>query len=176
MNRVGVLSRTVLAFYRELSMTCQYKSARQPAPDFPYIKDTRNKPCRGRFTLYNVQKTMPKRKLPRQSSTKSRRNQGGRPRARKKPPQKQWLYGLHTVEAAVANPARQKFRLLSTGAADLSRGGNDDLPSEILTRRELEELLPPGAVHQGVALEALPAAEKRRSRGEHRLEVQNLRL
>lgn len=66
-----------------------------------------------------------------------------------------WLYGLHAVTAALNNPARHVRRLATTpeGAAKLSRMAPAAAP-DILDRQALERLLPPGAVHQGVALSA----------------------
>ena len=70
----------------------------------------------------------------------------------------QWLYGLHAVEAALANPRRKLGRaLLTPRAAEI-------LGSKLLARVRVEthdpgaidRLLPPGAVHQGAALEAWP--------------------
>ena len=68
-----------------------------------------------------------------------------------------WLYGVHAVTAALANPARARRRLVATedGADRLAEIGEQP---EILDRRALEELLPPGAVHQGVALSTGPLA------------------
>ena len=66
-----------------------------------------------------------------------------------------WLYGLHAVAAALTNPARRVRRLAATaeGAAKLARMAPAASP-DILDRQALERLLPPGAVHQGVALSA----------------------
>lgn len=71
-----------------------------------------------------------------------------------------WLYGLHAVAAALANPGRQVRRLVATseGAAKLLRMAPAATP-EILDRQALERLLPPGAVHQGVALSAEALAQ-----------------
>ena len=66
-----------------------------------------------------------------------------------------WLYGLHAVAAAINNPARRKFRLLTTGEGKFQLDEDGQEITETLARRVLEELLPPGAVHQGVALEVL---------------------
>jgi len=76
----------------------------------------------------------------------------------------QWLYGRHAVEAALANPARQCHRLigLAEAAAELAtllagaRAAKLPAAPEILDRRALETVLPPGAVHQGMALAADP--------------------
>ncbi|MDH3228219.1 MAG: 23S rRNA (guanosine(2251)-2'-O)-methyltransferase RlmB [Alphaproteobacteria bacterium] len=71
-----------------------------------------------------------------------------------------WLYGLHAVAAALTNPMRQVRRLVATaeGAAKLSHMAPDASP-DILDRQALERLLPPGAVHQGVALSAEALAQ-----------------
>jgi 23S rRNA (guanosine2251-2'-O)-methyltransferase len=69
-----------------------------------------------------------------------------------------WLYGYHTVTAAVANPRRHIRRLVGTPAAlaehDFGR------PAERLEAPALAGLLPAGAVHQGLAalVEPLPFA------------------
>lgn len=67
-----------------------------------------------------------------------------------------WLWGVHAVAAAVANPLRRVQRVVATadGAAKLSRV--TAAAPEIVDRQALERLLPPGAVHQGVALFADP--------------------
>jgi len=70
----------------------------------------------------------------------------------------QWLYGLHAVQAALANPRRRLGRALLTPRAI------EFLGSKLLARVEVENLepsaidrmLPAGAVHQGAALEAWP--------------------
>lgn len=80
-----------------------------------------------------------------------------------------WLYGSHAVLAALANPARRIRRILLTEAAarahgdaiaalpdrkGLDRAGGPR--AETMDRIEIETLLPPGAVHQGIALLADP--------------------
>lgn len=70
----------------------------------------------------------------------------------------QWLYGLHAVQAALANPRRK------LGRAVLTPRAVETLGSKLLARVRVEtadpgaidRLLPPGAVHQGAALEAWP--------------------
>lgn len=66
-----------------------------------------------------------------------------------------WLYGAHAVTAALANPERQLIRLLATAktAAELEK---PRLAPEIVDRDTLDAVLPPGAVHQGIALLAAP--------------------
>lgn len=72
-----------------------------------------------------------------------------------------WLYGNHAVLAAIGNPARRKHRLVLTG--DSARylenariDGAADVVAEVMERRDIDRLLPPGAVHQGMALQADP--------------------
>jgi 23S rRNA (guanosine2251-2'-O)-methyltransferase len=68
-----------------------------------------------------------------------------------------WLWGRHAVMAALANPERKLLRLVATEdhAAELQAQGLGPAP-QILTKDELQRLLPPGAVHQGLALVAKP--------------------
>jgi 23S rRNA (guanosine2251-2'-O)-methyltransferase len=75
-----------------------------------------------------------------------------------------WLWGTHPVLGALANPARHCRRLLVTaetwqthGAAIETLGRTRNLPqAETIDRADLDTLLPPGAVHQGMALAADP--------------------
>ncbi len=88
-------------------------------------------------------------------------------------PARAWLYGVHAVLAALANPKRRCHRLLVTfeagrtlrsrieeiraGGAD---GGGATLPvPEVVTREKIGGLVDAGAVHQGVALLADPPPE-----------------
>ncbi|WP_366556359.1 23S rRNA (guanosine(2251)-2'-O)-methyltransferase RlmB [Aquibaculum sediminis] len=74
------------------------------------------------------------------------------------------LYGAHAVRAALGNPQRRCHRLLLTEEAErregrslepLLRAHPGGVPVERMTREALEDLLP-GAVHQGMALDAAP--------------------
>ncbi|MEN6541764.1 23S rRNA (guanosine(2251)-2'-O)-methyltransferase RlmB [Parvibaculum sp.] len=72
-----------------------------------------------------------------------------------------FLYGFHAVSAALHNPARRPQRLLLTRNAEaelasqgLSLGKDLPIQPEILGGDEIAALLPPGAVHQGIALKA----------------------
>lgn len=70
-----------------------------------------------------------------------------------------WLYGIHAVAAALANPRRRIFRLLATLNASqrLTEMGATLRPDpEETTPRDLDRLLGPEAVHQGVAAEVAP--------------------
>lgn len=69
-----------------------------------------------------------------------------------------WLYGVHAVSAALDNTQRTVHRLVATraGKAKLAPSGQSPVRAEIVDRDALEALLPFGAVHQGVALHAVP--------------------
>ena len=72
-----------------------------------------------------------------------------------------FLYGLHTVRAAIDNPRREKRRLLATpnALARLRESGEiNGLSISETTPRELERLLGADAVHQGAALEVAPVS------------------
>jgi 23S rRNA (guanosine2251-2'-O)-methyltransferase len=87
--------------------------------------------------------------------SRSRRNRGD-----------DWIYGRHAVAAALANPQRRWRRLAVlpgqedeaaalVAAARAERRGTAP-PVEVLDRAAFELLLPEGAVHQGLALQAEP--------------------
>jgi 23S rRNA (guanosine2251-2'-O)-methyltransferase len=66
-----------------------------------------------------------------------------------------WLYGVHAVLAALENDERLIRRILITREARETLG--DRLPRlsaqpETVDRTKLDSLLPPGAVHQGIAM------------------------
>jgi 23S rRNA (guanosine2251-2'-O)-methyltransferase len=72
------------------------------------------------------------------------------------------LFGLHAVEAALKNPARRANRLLLTENAErrlTEMVGRIDAPIERVSPRDLDRLLGPDAVHQGVVLETEPLPE-----------------
>jgi 23S rRNA (guanosine2251-2'-O)-methyltransferase len=70
-----------------------------------------------------------------------------------------WLFGLHAVRDALANPKREKLRLVVTQNA-LDRLGPlpDEITAEITDARVFDKTvpLPPESVHQGAALEVKP--------------------
>ena len=69
------------------------------------------------------------------------------------------LFGLHAVEAALANPKRIVARVLATENAAHRLGpllAKRGLTPEAASPRDLDRLLGPDAVHQGVLLEADP--------------------
>lgn len=78
------------------------------------------------------------------------------------------LYGVHACLAALGNRDRQCSRVLVTEEAERRLGDQLDIllnhrrPRPDLTvvdRAELDRRLPPGAVHQGIAVEAAPLPE-----------------
>lgn len=74
-----------------------------------------------------------------------------------------WLYGLHAVTAALRNPARRVHRVLATqnAAATLAELFRDTaIVPETATPESLAALLPPGAVHQGIAAALDPLEEQ----------------
>ena len=64
-----------------------------------------------------------------------------------------WLYGRHAVAAALANPARGRLRFLAENEAAAAFAAHEP---EIVERAVLRQVLPDGAVHQGLALLAEP--------------------
>ena len=90
---------------------------------------------------------------------------------RRKPPRRGdaparlWLYGRHAVAAALANPERRVRRVVATKNAGDWLSGRADLAAlgekfQDLKPDAIDKLLPPGAVHQGLAAEVfdLPRA------------------
>lgn len=71
-----------------------------------------------------------------------------------------WLFGLHAVRDALANPARQKLRLVVTQNALDRLGDTHGVPPEITDARLFDKAVPLAAesVHQGAALEVKPLA------------------
>ena len=77
-----------------------------------------------------------------------------------------WIWGRHAVAAALANPARAPFRrLLATVEAAKALQADPRvrgllaaarLVPETLGANDIARLLPPGSVHQGLALAAQP--------------------
>lgn len=86
----------------------------------------------------------------------------GRQRTKDGDPAPRYIYGLHTVEAALGNPARHCRKLfLSPNAAarfDAILAGMPCRPPQVETvsTADLNKLCGPDAVHQGVVLDADP--------------------
>ncbi len=91
-----------------------------------------------------------------QSSSRQR----GRGSRNRQKPDRLNLYGMHTVRAAIANDAREKFRLNATENA-LARLNIDpelleNMKVDIVEPGHLARMVGSEAVHQGVVLEAAP--------------------
>src|SRR5262245_11941909 len=72
-----------------------------------------------------------------------------------------YLYGIHTVRAALDNPRRVKRELLVTPNALMrlkETGTVTGVKQRETTPRDLDKLLGSEAVHQGVALEVEPVS------------------
>lgn len=70
-----------------------------------------------------------------------------------------WLFGLHAVRDALANPRREKLRLVVTqNALDRLGALPEGIAPEITDARTFDKSvpLPPESVHQGAALEVKP--------------------
>lgn len=90
-------------------------------------------------------------------SARRRQNPGKRTNPDRKPGGGGWLYGHHAVVAALQNPERRCHQLLVTAdaVARLPQRASTVAP-EIVEKSEIDAKLPPGAVHQGIALHADP--------------------
>lgn len=70
-----------------------------------------------------------------------------------------WLFGLHAVRDALANPARTKLRLVVTPNAQVKLAEAIEaagIAPEVVEPRKFDVPLDPGSVHQGAALEVRP--------------------
>ncbi|TNE41163.1 MAG: 23S rRNA (guanosine(2251)-2'-O)-methyltransferase RlmB [Alphaproteobacteria bacterium] len=103
----------------------------------------RNRPPRHGDTNRERQKNRRKQR-PAAKSTRAPGGQGLR------------LYGVHAVSAALANPKRRFRHLWATRKSAENLTLPTGLTVDIRTSEEISELLPLGAVHQGLALEAEP--------------------
>ena len=102
--------------------------------------------------------TPPERHERQRARVEADRRQSQRPPAERRA-DTLWLYGIHPVLAALANPRRKILRIMATQNA-LARlteaGAKLPLPPEETTPRNLDNLLGGDAVHQGVAIEVAP--------------------
>ncbi|TBN08100.1 23S rRNA (guanosine(2251)-2'-O)-methyltransferase RlmB [Agrobacterium cavarae] len=81
-----------------------------------------------------------------------------------KPPQlgadQVYLYGLHTVRAALANKERQIIKLSVTQNAfarlEIGEAAAQPFPVEMVAPQDIDKVLSPDAIHQGVMLETRP--------------------
>ena len=73
-----------------------------------------------------------------------------------------WIYGIHAAKAALFNPLRKIRRAVVTErtAAEFGKALRQDLGVERADSEAIARLLPPGAVHQGVALLCEPLPDR----------------
>lgn len=80
-------------------------------------------------------------------------------------PDQVFLYGLHTVRAALDNPDRQIVKLSVTQNAaqrlELPELGTLPYPAETVLPSDIDKVLGPDAIHQGVMLETRPLPVRR---------------
>lgn len=65
-----------------------------------------------------------------------------------------WIWGVHASLAALANPGRHIERVVATRNA--AQRLPESVDAQILDPDAIDGMLPPGAVHQGVAVRAFP--------------------
>ncbi len=71
-----------------------------------------------------------------------------------------WIWGHHAAQAALNNPARRILEIVAT--PNMAHTLNIMHPKlACMTPREIDSRLPPGAVHQGIALRAEPLPKVR---------------
>lgn len=77
-----------------------------------------------------------------------------------KPSSHIWLYGIHACCMALENPRRQVFSIYAMNEGILAKvlGSHNQQRSKVklVDRKQLEVLLPQGAVHQGIAVQVAP--------------------
>jgi 23S rRNA (guanosine2251-2'-O)-methyltransferase len=81
---------------------------------------------------------------------------GGPPKSHFPAASGEWIWGVHAVEAALSNPERPALRrLVATPdrARDLEQRFGQLKRLEMMDAASMARLLPPGAAHQGLALE-----------------------
>lgn len=111
------------------------------------------------------------RRAHRRADDSDQKGTGARPRARQEGQQPPggaiWLYGLHTVRAAIDNPARKIRRMMITRNAISRLGLTEPLtlpfPAEIVEPRDIDRIVGTEAVHQGVVIETAPLKPKKLS-------------
>lgn len=76
-----------------------------------------------------------------------------------------YLYGLHTVRAALDNPQRKLIKLSATQNAlarlDIENISGLSFPVDIVSPQDIDKVLGPEAIHQGVMLETRPLPLRR---------------
>ena len=114
--------------------------------------------------------------MTRRENQKDRRHFYAKDQQRPRAPEGLWLYGIHAVTAALANPKRKVLRAVTTERAAQEIGAKllGRVKHEIADMKTVDRLLQDGAVHQGAALQCeklprldledvlAPPSEKRR--------------
>ncbi len=111
---------------------------------------------------WNISTRMTKRKHSNRPQPANSTPRNPKPPSSHKSAETLWLYGRHAVEAALANPAREKLQILATSSAARSLTGGlapQSLQPVIVDPQEITRHLPPGAVHQGLAVQVRALAE-----------------
>ena len=73
-----------------------------------------------------------------------------------------WIYGRHAVAAVLSTRIRHQHKLLATkNALDWLMEKGIEIPVEPVTPKELDNTLPTGAVHQGLAVKVNPLPQRR---------------
>ena len=76
-----------------------------------------------------------------------------------------YLYGLHTVRAALDNPQRKLIKLSATQNAlarlEITNISDLSFPVDIVSPQDIDKVLGPEAIHQGVMLETRPLPLRR---------------
>lgn len=73
-----------------------------------------------------------------------------------------WLYGIHACRMALENPRRQIIAIQAINESILAKvligpsRAKDHAKVKLVDRQRLEILLPPGSVHQGIAVQVAP--------------------
>lgn len=83
------------------------------------------------------------------------RHRGQGPHDQKRGSDGLWLWGIHAVKAALANPARRSRKLLVSAGADplfQALAAKAKIPVDTVDNDGIDRALPREAVHQGVAL------------------------
>ncbi|NSY16977.1 RNA methyltransferase [Neorhizobium sp. AL 9.2.2] len=80
-------------------------------------------------------------------------------------PEQVLLYGLHTVRAAIQNPERKLIKLSVTQNAfmrlEIGESSELSFPVEFVSPQDIDKVLGPEAIHQGVMLETRPLPVRR---------------
>lgn len=80
-------------------------------------------------------------------------------------PDQVYLYGLHTVRAAIDNPERKLIKLSATQNAlarlEIENIHSLPFPVDIVSPQDIDKVLGPEAIHQGVMLETRPLPLRR---------------